>query len=161
MEKQQSLDPNYLLWVFLNMTSDALLKARQKELNQYDISNRQAMALLIIQAIDEKVTAAEISRWSFRETHTVTDILSRMEKQGLIRRDKNLHRKNLVRISLTAKGQEVYNKSLERESIKNIMSVLSEEERLQLSFYLEKLWNKALQELGMEQKLPLIMSQSE
>ena len=122
---------------------------------------KQAMALLIIQAIDEPVTAADVSRWSFRETHTVTDILSRMEKQGLIRRDKNLHRKNLVRISLTAKGEEVYNKSLKRESIKRIMSVLSEEERLKLSLYLEKLWNKALHELRMEQKLPLIMSQDE
>lgn len=154
MKDPLSADQDYLLWVSFNMTSDALLKARQKELNQYNISNRHAMALFVIQAIGDKATPAEISRWSFRESHSVSDLLNRMEKEGLVKKVKNLDRKNLVRVTLTEKGRQVYNKSVKRESIHRVMSALSEEERQQLGVYLEKLRDIALKELRIGYKPP-------
>jgi DNA-binding MarR family transcriptional regulator len=77
-----------------------------------------------------------------------------MEKEGLVRKTKDLERKNLIRVSLTEKGQQAYYQSSRLESVHRIMSSLSEEERQQLSSCLETLRDRALKELGMEQRPP-------
>ena len=141
---KSSNDQDYRLWVLLNQVRDAVLKARQKELNQYNISASQAAVLLVIEAIGPKATPAEISRRVFRKPHSVSGILSRMEKKGLVMRLKDLDRKNLVRVVLTGKGREAYYQSTKQESIRQIMSSLSEEERQQLTSSLETLRDKAL-----------------
>ena len=90
MNAPLSTDQDYNLWVLLHQAKDAVFKAREKELSQYGISAMEAAALFIIQAIGDKATPAEISRWIFREHHTVTALLSRMEKKGLITKVKDL-----------------------------------------------------------------------
>ena len=149
-----SADQDYNLWVLLQQVGHAAFKARQKELNQYGISNMQAMVLFVIQAIGNKATPAEISRWVFREPHSVSGLLSRMEKDGLVRKVKDLGRKNLVRVALTEKGQQVYHQSTKIKSIRKVISSLSEEERRQLGSCLETLRNEAFKELGVERKPP-------
>ena len=141
---KSSTDQDYRLWVLLNQVRDAVLKARQKELDQYNISASQAAVLLVIEAIGPKATPAEISRRVFRKPHSVSGILSRMEKKGLVRRLKDLDRKNLTRVVFTEKGREAYYQSTKRESIRQIMSSLPEEERKQLTSSLETLRDKAL-----------------
>ena len=151
---KSSNDQDYRLWVLLNQVRDAVLKARQKELNQYNISASQAAVLLVIEAIGPKATPAEISRRVFRKPHSVSGILSRMEKKGLVRRLKDLDRKNLTRVVFTEKGREAYYQSTKRESIRQIMSSLPEEERKQLTSSLQTLRDKALGELGVRRPLP-------
>ena len=111
-------------------------------------------SLLIIRAIGDKVTPAEISRWLLREPHSVSEIISRMEKQGLLKKVRDLYRKNLVRIELTEKGSEAYNQAIKRDSIHTIMSALSDEERRQFSTMLEKIRDRALKESGKELRTP-------
>lgn len=143
--KNWPVDGNYKLWVLLAQTREAMLKSRQKELGRYNISPRQNAVLLFLQVAGDKATPAEISRGLFRESHTISEILSRMEKQGLLKRVKDLSRKNLVRVELTEQGREACNRSARRESIHKILSVLSSEERQQLELYLRRLRDKALQ----------------
>jgi len=148
------LDGDYNLWVLLHQTTDATLRARQKELDQFGISVVEVGVLEIIQTSDEEVTPSEISRQIFREPHTVSALLNRMEKKGLLTKTKDLDRKNMVRVSITEKGQQAYDNSTERKSIYRILSSLSEEERPQLRSCLEKLRNKAFKELTEERKPP-------
>ncbi|MEW6034946.1 MAG: hypothetical protein AB1603_08880, partial [Chloroflexota bacterium] len=58
------------------------------------------------------------------------------------------------RIFITEKGQECYEKSTARVSIRKILSCLTEIERQLLKSLLQKLRREGLKELGMEQKLP-------
>jgi len=139
-------DKDYELWVLLAQAREAMYKARQKELRLYNLSPRQSAVLFIIRAIGDKVTPAEISRWLLREPHSVSEIISRMEKQGLLKKVRDLYRKNLVRIELTEKGSEAYNQAIKRDSIHTIMSALSDEERRQFSTMLEKIRDRALKE---------------
>ena len=143
--KNWPVDGNYKLWVLLAQTREAMLKSRQKELGRYNISPRQNAVLLFLQVAGDKATPAEISRGLFRESHTISEILSRMEKQGLLKRVKDLTRKNLVRVELTEQGRDTCIRSTRRESIHKILSVLSSEERQQLELYLRRLRDKALQ----------------
>ena len=147
-------DKDFTLWVLLRQAKDTVFKATEKELSQYGISPEQAGVLSIVQFLDNKATPAEISRWLLREPHTVSGILSRMEKKGLIRKTKDLDRKNLVRVTLTDKGQQAYLQSTKIESIGKIMSCLSEEECQQLSSCLKKLRGRAFKQLGVDTKPP-------
>jgi len=148
------MDQDYYTWWLLFQVRQLMFKVRQKELSKYGISHVEAAVLHIIQAIGNTVTPAEISRWVLREPHTISELLSRMEKKGLVRKVKDLDRRNLVRVMLTDKGHEAYYQSAERESTQNIMSALSEEERQQLGSCLWKLRAKALKELGIGNKVP-------
>jgi DNA-binding MarR family transcriptional regulator len=108
------------------------------------------MALLAIKSIGDKATPAEISRWLFREPHSVSALLNRMEKQELIRKVKDLERKNQVRVALTEKGHEAHYLSMKQVSILKIISALVEQEQVKLRSYLQILLEEALKELGIE-----------
>ena len=79
MQGASSADKDYELWVLLHQTKDAVYKARDKELMELGISPIMAAVLVIVEAIDGPATPAEISRWLFRESHTVSGLLQRME----------------------------------------------------------------------------------
>ena len=147
-------DRDYELWALLHQTTDAIIRARDNELRKIGISRMQAAALFIVKAISGPATPAEIARWLFREPHTVSGILDRMERQGLIRKVKDLERKNMIRVVLTEKGEEAYHRSSEIKAIRNILSCLSQGEQDSLRAYLETLRNKALKELRLERPLP-------
>lgn len=154
MRNSSSVKEDFTLWVLLRQAKDAVFKATGKELSRYGISPEQAGVLSIVQSLDNKATPAEISRWLLREPHTVSGILSRMEKKGLLRKTKDLDRKNLVRVTLTKKGQQAYLQSTKIESIGKIMSCLSEEKCQQLIPCLKALRDRALKELRVDQEPP-------
>ena len=77
-----------------------------------------------------------------------------MEKKGLIRKNKDLDKKNMVRISLTQKGNQKYNEVLKRESIRHILLSLNGKEKKQLRATLFLLREKAMEYLGIEQDTP-------
>ena len=81
-------------------------------------------------------------------------ILIHMEKQGLVKRTKDLDKKNMIRVELTEKGEEALRRSRELKSIHNILSCLSQEEHDNLRGYLEKLRNRALEEPPKARRLP-------
>ncbi len=150
-----STDPDYDLWVLLRQTSQIVLQARERELSEYGLSTVRAAVLLTIRTIGDKATPAEISRWLLREDHSVSSLLTRMERDGLVRRVKDLNRKNLVRITLTEQGREAYYQSARRRSVYDIMSILTDKEREQLMLCLVKIRNKALDKLGWSATHPL------
>jgi len=149
-----STDQNYNLWVLLRQTRDAMIKAREKELEKVGISSIQSAVLFTIKAINGNATPAEISRRLVREPHSVSGLLSRMEKQGLIRRLKDLPRRNMVRIVMTAKGEAVYRESTERRVVHEVMDGLTGDEQRQLWEHLERIRDKALKLAGIGHELP-------
>ena len=138
MPEVSEIDRDYNLWVLLHQVSDIIFNAREAELQQHGLPATQAEVLFVVKAIGDKVTPAQISRMMFRRPHSISGIIDRMKKAGLVKKTKNLERKNLVRITLTEKGQQAYKQALKRKSVQKIMSALSEEERKKLKSLLEK-----------------------
>ena len=145
------------LWTLLAQTRDAMFKAKQKELNEYKISATASSALSVIQSIGNRAIPAEISRRLFREPHSISGLLNRMEKAGLVRKTKDLDKKNLVRVELTDKGYEAYYQSMGGESIPKIVSSLSDKDCEQLRSSLQTLRDEALKVIGVEPKM-LVMA---
>lgn len=143
-----AVDPIFTIWTLLHQTAYAITRAREKELKRYGIAIRQVAALLVISNLGDRATPTELARWLFRKPHTVSSMLTRMEKEGLIAKSKDLERKNVIRVTLTEKGKGTYQQSTRRESIHRIMSCLDEKELGQLSSLLERLRERAFGELG-------------
>jgi DNA-binding MarR family transcriptional regulator len=141
-------DEDFELWVLLHQTRDAIFKAREKELARFGTSTMVAGALFIINSIRDPATPAEVSRWIFREPHTVTALLKRMEQDGLITRTKDLPRANMVRISLTEKGKLLLALVQKRESTHQIFNALTPQAKGHLRWYLNSLRESALSQLN-------------
>lgn len=145
-------DVDYSLWWLIVHMRRAMYKARAKELFQYGITPEEAAVLFIVKAIGPRATPAEISRWLLREPHSTSGLINRMEKKGLVRKVKDLERKNMVRVAITEKGQQAHNQSAKRGTIHRIMSALDGDERQQMWEYVRKLRDKAFEETGVVRK---------
>jgi DNA-binding MarR family transcriptional regulator len=155
MPELTDIDRNYNLWLLLHQVADIIFYAREQELKEYKLPGMQAEVLFAIKAIGDKATPADIARWLFRRPHSVSGILDRMSKAGLVQKSKDLHRKNLIRVSLTEEGEKAFAQALKRASIHKIISALNEDQKKQLESLLDILRNKGLRELGLNaRKVP-------
>lgn len=73
-----------------------------------------------------------------------------MEKKGLVTKRKDRKKGNIVRISITKKGQQVCSQAMGQDLIRDIISSLSDEQREQLWSSLSILYREALKQLGIE-----------
>ncbi len=154
MKSRLPKNKDFDLWLLLLQARDTLLKARYKELRQYGISPMEAGVLFYFQTNGGKLTPVELSQCLLREHHSITTLLSRMEKKGLITKTKDADRKNIWSINLTEKGQQTYRQSIKRESIHKAMSPLTENECQQLESHLKKVRNQVLKLLVSEPIFP-------
>jgi len=144
MQDLSNVDEDYRLWVLLHQAKDTIFAAREVELRPYGTSPMHAAVLFIMQAIGSEVTPAKIAKWLLRSPNTVSDLLDRMERAGLVRKTRDSARKNVIRVTITDKGRQAHNDSMKLESVHRIMSCLSKEERQQLWSILQKLRDEAL-----------------
>ncbi len=147
-------DQDQSVWFLLEQTRNAIFKARALELEQYGISPVQAGVMFVIHMLGGTSRPAEIARWLVREPHSISGLLTRMERDGLLRRESDSERKNAVAIVLTDKGRDICNKTFRRESVKQVFSGLSNEEREQLQYSLIKLRDRALKDRGVRNTPP-------
>ncbi len=140
-------DPGFQVWVLLNQARDALAWVREKELQRVGLSKIQARVLFAINASATPVTPAVLSRRLLRKPHTMSALLTRMEKEGLIRKVNNLHRKNLIRIEATERGQELFLAGAEGRSVQEIVSSIPKARRERLASCLKALRDTALEQV--------------
>jgi MarR family transcriptional regulator, organic hydroperoxide resistance regulator len=143
-DRDLTKEQEYYSWVTLSRTNLAILKVRQKEMLRSGISLAQSSILSIVYTRNNRVTPAEISRELMRNPNTVTELLFSMEKDGLLKRVKDMPRKNMIRVELTEKGLEAYHRVTRGQSISEILSVLTKEEQRQMVAHLERVKNKAI-----------------
>jgi MarR family transcriptional regulator, organic hydroperoxide resistance regulator len=143
-------DQDQDLWFLLTHTRYAIFRAREKELQRYGVSPEQVSLLFVVQALGNKATPATLSRHLIRQPHTVSALVDRMARRGLVKKVKDLDRKNLVRVVMTDKGQKTYDISTKRGPIHRIINTLSEDEKKVFRDMLERLLIKARKEIGLD-----------
>jgi len=136
----------------MSRTRYAMFRLREAELKPYHVSPEQSAALAVVRGLNNQATPAEIARWLFRKPNTVSAILKVMEKKGLIKKSRDPYAKNIIRVSLTEKGEKAYKDTFNRESVYRIMSVLTKEECECFQTCLDKMMAKAGTELGIEER---------
>jgi DNA-binding MarR family transcriptional regulator len=146
-DKEAFSEEYFTLWVLLAQTKDAILRARERDYARYGISNERRAILYVIQSKGGHAAPVDIARSLFRELHSITEMLRRMETDGLISRHKGSGRSK-VEVRLTDKAQDVLAQSLHNETDKRIFSVLPKEDRERLASFLWKIRSTVLQDLG-------------
>ena len=147
------VDERYRLWWLLARTRDTILRARQNELRENGISHSEAAVLFIIDILGGTATLEEISMWGFRKGHSISDLVSRMETGGLVRKVRESKREN-IRVEMTDKGKQAHRLASKGQVICKIFSSLSKQEQKILSSCLHKLRNEALEVLGIYRVAP-------
>ena len=143
-------------WVLWDRTSHAVRRAREIELRQTaDLSVVEAALLSFVKARKDPVTPSVLARLLHREPHTVSGLVSRMQKRGLVKKEKNLGRRNLVRVTVTRKGEEAFKRQGKVSVPSTIMwTALTDRERATLTDYLRKLHKRAVEVIRENQPLP-------
>ena len=130
------------VWALLYEASHVIYRLQMKELKTIGLGPRQVGALVHLQNSNEPMTAAQMARLQLRGRNSISVLLNRMEKEGLIRKAQDPRNKKRQRLWLTEKGEEI-RKAIEGEkTISTIFSALSEAECQMLTSCLEKLLGK-------------------
>jgi DNA-binding MarR family transcriptional regulator len=136
-----------MLWVLLAQCSDAISRALERDYAGLCISRERTTVLYLIESNGGCSTPVAIARDLFRELHSVSEMLKRMEKDGLITRRKGSG-KSKIEVVSTEKGRALLDKSLGNETDRDLFSVLTPTERKTLANYLWRLRSQALRDLG-------------
>ena len=128
MTDSTGLSENERAWENLAVTYMTLQRARELELDRVGLTICRAGVLYFLKTSKEPLTPMKLSRLMNRQPHTVSVLLTRMQAQGLVKKTKDLDRKNQVRVSLTKKGDEAFKRQMAEKSARNIASCLSKKE---------------------------------
>jgi DNA-binding MarR family transcriptional regulator len=148
-------DPRIKLHALLDSTRETIQKAVKMELAQYQMSQSQVKVMHMLAQSEEGLTPGQLSESAIRELNSITTLINRMQKKGLVtkvKKDGDLK----TYVVLTDKGFDIYNNTVTERSIMLIFDTLSDEEKSQLTSLLSKLQTKARNLLGLDYKPPFL-----
>jgi len=150
-----TLPPEYQTWFLLHEVDTGIQRSMESELKPFGVSVIATGLLYILKSSDEPVTLTELSGWLFRKPHSVSELISRMAKQGLVTKTADPQKKKGVRVSITPKGDQILSEYMEEmQVISKIMSSLSEEETKYFKACLEKIRKSVIEELVLSAQRP-------
>lgn len=147
-------DPIFELWRALDGARSALGRARELELAQYGITVEQGAVLRLLLTRLEPTTNADIADIMIRQYNSVTTLVNRMEKLGLVKKEKSSNDRKFF-ITITPRGKDIYENATVK-SIRLAFSDLSNEDRKKFLSYLKHVLDKSRDMLGMNTKLPFL-----
>jgi len=154
MRHHIELNEHERAWENLAVAYMTLQRARDLELGQMGLTIAQAAVLHLLKATEEPLTPMKLSRRLNRQPHTVSALLTRMEAQGLVKTNRDLQRKNWVRVSLTKKGEVAFKRQLSARTSLNATSCLSKKEIDALNATCKKLRVKGFELIRQMQRGP-------
>ena len=127
-------------YVVLRRTADAVARYVDNELSKWSMSTPQYGVLLHLSK-GEPLSLSYLSELVFRSNSTLTSLIDRMERDGLVARVAHANDRRVTTVELTPKGKEML---LEiryhhRPFLADMMSVLSTKEITQLNELLNKI----------------------
>lgn len=146
-------DKEYDIWILLSRVYHLIAMLRKLELSKFSILPVQSYILFIIKALGDDTTPSRISEYVYQQRSSISDILNRMVKQGLIKKTSNSGSKKRVIVTITEKGEKALTFSQNREYLHKVMIALSSGERQQLESSLEILRDTAVNELSMQKTI--------
>lgn len=138
------------LWRQLYQTYTLIKKCEDQIFGDYGLTTEQYAILGSIEYLGEPARVTDIAHWLERSTNSVSMIVDRMVKAGLVRRARSTGDRRVVYVSKTSKGQNALKPATmaSLEFIPKILSPLSYEDRLTLLSLLGMVKYEALRYLN-------------
>jgi DNA-binding MarR family transcriptional regulator len=137
--KSYSPSANFELWLLVGRISHSINLIRQRELMQFRIPVRQLHVLHLIHDLGSKATLTEVAKQAERNGNVISRQTVVMERDGLVKRIKDVPKSNSLRFELTKKGIDLVNTTRQSKKIERIFSALSEEQRQELKQILNEI----------------------
>jgi DNA-binding MarR family transcriptional regulator len=148
-------DPSLHAWFILHQVMDSLTKYEEMAYAKAGLSYQQFAVLTAIKFIKDPVKQTDVANWLDRNTNTVSAIINRMEKDGLLKRVRDLKDHRAVRLVLTLKGERRFKKAMKpaRELPEQVLSCFSGEELDCFRSLLEKLREHTYEKRSLKSKV--------
>ena len=143
-------NPDKGAWVLLRQVYNLVLKCEDQVFSKYGLTTEQHAVLMAIKHINGPVRITDIARWLDRSVNSVSMIIDRMVKAGLVRRVRDRKDRRTVFVTMTSKAEKIYVPSTGAGwgLVQEILSPLSDEDKLTLIRLLEMLRDKTYDYLG-------------
>ena len=137
-------------WILLRQAYTLILKCEDKVFSEYGLTTEQHAVLMVIKHISAPVRITDIALWLDRSVNSVSMIVDRMVKAGLVRRVRDRKDRRTVFVTITSKAEKAFVPATVAGwgLIQEILSPLSDEDRLTLIKLLERLRDKTYDYLG-------------
>lgn len=134
------LQPVIDVYVMLRRTADAVARYVESELGKWGVTTAQYGVLLHLMR-GKPLSLTDLSGLVFRSNSTLTSLIDRMERDGLVVRVAYADDRRVTKVKLTATGKELLLniRPHHRSFLADMMSCLSSEEIIQLRELLEKI----------------------
>jgi DNA-binding MarR family transcriptional regulator len=136
--------PDKGAWVVLRQAYNLVLRCEDRVFGEYGLTTEQHTVLMAIKNISGPVRITDIARWLDRSVNSVSMIIDRMVKAGLVRRTRDRKDRRTVFVTMTSKAEEAYVPATAAGwgLIQEILSPLSDGDKRTLIRLLESLRDK-------------------
>jgi DNA-binding MarR family transcriptional regulator len=127
------------LWLLMHRVRDALFLCEGSVFEEYGLTTEQFTLLAAVKGAGGNQRPSELATLMDRSPNSVSMLVDRMVKAGLVRRTRDRKDRRVVNVMLTNKGEEALEPSIVVgwELVKNILSPLSDEDKNTLANLLE------------------------
>jgi DNA-binding MarR family transcriptional regulator len=138
------------VWFVTHRTRDALNKCEDRVFAKYGLTSEQYSVLATMKSLEEPVRITDVARWLERSTNSVSMIIDRMVKAGLVKRIRDRNDRRAVRLVITAKSEAALKPATlaALEFIQEVTSPLSREDKRTFVDLHEMVKAKAFQRLS-------------
>ena len=126
-----------------------LHKEVERALSEWKVTVPQALVLILLDEAEEPVSVSNLARFLMQESPSITTLVDRMSKRGLVKREEDPRDRRKVVVRLTNRGRQVRRQIRQPalEAHEELFSVLSNEERASLKELLRKYRDGNIQRL--------------
>jgi DNA-binding MarR family transcriptional regulator len=130
MANTESLASFLRPWRQIYQTASVLKQHEDQMLKQYGLTAEKLGVLTVMAYLDGTARVTDIARWLERSPNSVSMIVERMVKAGLVRRTRDKVDRRVVHVSATSKGQDAFRRAYPAmiEFIRRFLQPLSHEE---------------------------------
>jgi DNA-binding MarR family transcriptional regulator len=148
-------DQDINLYILLDQVDSIITNAIELEIKHLRMTQPQVRVLTMLSRENRPVTINELANWTMKEFNSVSTLINRMERKGLIKKVKKTGDLKTY-VTLTEKGSNLYHKQVTERSIRLIFEKLTSEEKKQLELTLKKLRDTTRDLLGMDYRPPFL-----
>jgi DNA-binding MarR family transcriptional regulator len=146
-------------WVLLRQVPNLVSRCEDQVFSKYGLTTERHAVLMAIRHIDDPVRPTDVARWLDLSVNSVSMIIDRMVKAGLVKRVRDRKDRRTVFLSSTSKAEKAYVLASVAgwELIQEILAPLSDKDKRDLIKLLETLRDKTYDYLGSGEVAEVVM----
>jgi len=148
--KFQFTNQRLLTWLLCHQCYNLMFKCEDAVFAKAGLTTQKHAVLAAVNYIDDPVTVTEVAHWLDRNPNGISTLVDRMEKDGLVKRARDLRDRRSVRLVMTRKGKDIFEQATISgwELAQEILSCLSDEDIRTLNSLFERMREKAFEYLN-------------